>query len=77
MQPYNSISVMTADSSGDGIEECSGLEISIMNPGELNSATRVQIQSNAIVNEKGTYFFLIIPTDPVPVGGWIKVVLPS
>ncbi len=45
--------------------------------GSLNTDSYVKLISNTVVNLYGTYRFYLKVGNPIPVGGWISIKLPS
>ena len=77
LQVYANYEIYTADADGNFIEKCSGLSLILQSVGTLSTDSYVKITGNKIVNLLGTYWFYIKVTNPVPIGGWIRIVMPS
>ena len=49
----------------------------MVSTGTLSSDSLVRVINTVVVNGLGTYLFIIKTTNPIPVGGWIRVILPT
>jgi hypothetical protein len=77
LQTYNTYEIYTADKNGNLIETCSGLSLFLQNVGSLNSMSSVTLKGSTGINEMGTYNFFFKLGNPIPAGGWVRVVFPS
>lgn len=77
LSPISSFQIFTADNLGNLIENCTGLSLSLVNPGSLNALSSVTLQGNTGINQMGTYSFNFKLGNPMPAMGWIRIVFPS
>jgi hypothetical protein len=69
---------MTLDAAGNRIDICEGLTLTVTTPAiapVLNSY--VSLTGDVGLNNKGTYDFYYQISTPIPVGGSLKITLPS
>lgn len=76
LSPISSFQIFTADNLGNLIENCTGLSLSLVNPGSLNALSSVTLQGNTGINQMGTYSFNFKLGNPMPALGWIRIVFP-
>jgi hypothetical protein len=50
LSPISTFKIFTADNLGNLIENCTGLTLSLVNPGTLNSLSSVTLQGNTGIN---------------------------
>eukprot|EP00347_Sterkiella_histriomuscorum_P015240 403357777 len=77
LKPYSTYEIATTDTNLNVIEQCSGLSLTMTSVGQLSSDSLVRVINTVEINALGTYLFIIKITNPLPVGGWIRVILPS
>ncbi len=77
LSPISTFQIFTADTLGNLIENCTGLTLSLVNPGTLNFLSSVTLQGNTGINQMGTYSFNFKLGNPMPALGWIRIIFPT
>ena len=76
-RPYSDFEVWTYDSNSFGIDNMKNIEISMSEPGILDtSLVSVIIDSPSTIDAVTSYLFTLFIKNPVPMGGKIRVRIP-
>ena len=77
-RPYTDWGIFTYDASGYGIDSKSDFQVAMSIPATLpSSQVKVIVDSPTSVDATTTYLFTLFISNPIPVGGNIRVRIPS